>query len=284
MQIDLVRHGHKNNAPEAHQSGVEALLEPAKIPLIIEFAQRILRTTDPQATPMITVRTTPIDRSRATGGIFYNHIRRGPFYVTPPIVDEFLGSCSRDPQTRLPVNLSPVRMSQLWAEAKKCDDYSRYEGEHRPLFAWFSQGLDNPQACCADDPGISLREIAWRISAFIGDEIGSEEGARRIVAFGHSGDIEPWLALTLQIQRGRDDGMRGTAPADMVEIFDEIHGALEPLTGIHIEVQPNTLYLSGPPLGEDSLTIPREIIQRQADLLRCAGRSQEVVRAKCGQW
>ena len=211
MIIDLLRHGPKNNDPAAHQTGVEAQLDPRRIDEIRAHALRILQTADREKYGRLEVHTTPLDRSIATGKVTHEVFSTDRhFYVPPPRINALIGSSAFHPETGEPVNLSPRSMSTVLGEAKKQDTYNGQQGEHRPLYAWCEQGFDNKQAWSGrptdsrlvTDPGISLREIAWRVGTYLHNTIENTDPATRVVAYGHSGDIEPWLYLTLDMHEG----------------------------------------------------------------------------------
>nr|MBI4157179.1 hypothetical protein [Candidatus Woesearchaeota archaeon] len=297
--IKLHRHGPKNNNPEAHQTGVEALLDPEKIPEIKKYALNQLNRDELAGlayntdTTSIEIETTPIDRSKATGEIVYNtlinyytgldEIYWPALKITKnPRINELIGSAGINPKTGEAVNLGPRAMSNIWGEAKKHEDYKHLQGENKPLYAWCRQGFDNTQANNQSDPGISLREIACRIGTYVYNKFTQTEGNQNdrilTLALGHSGDIEPFLYLCLEMQAGRD----GKDPEAMTKWFKETGGALEPLKGIeilkeklglelHYHKTPHNTYLS--PIG-------LEIFQQQAQWFKEYGKSKEVLEQK----
>ncbi len=293
-RIDLYRHGPKNNSPDAHGTGVEALLDPSRIPDIEAHARKVFQDAHKGGYSRIEPWTTPVDRARATGDIVYRMLdeetsaggRR--VYVFSPEIHTLLGSCGVDRTTDSVVNLSPRSMSALWADAKRADNYAHLEAEHRPLAAWFAQGLDNPQGWKEDqpdtwntqDPGITLREIAWRVGSFVYDKLkGSREGTH-VVAYGHSGDLELWAALTLQMVQGKDDGSTGTTGEDMKRLFAVLGGALEPLQGYSLvqETERGDVVLTG--TGQEAYMVPREILKAQTTLYKNKGISHLVFDAR----
>jgi len=285
MYLNLIRHGPKNNDPRAHQTGVEALLDPEKIHEIIAHAAGTLARI-PQAyqgTTRIRVETTPIDRAIATGDIEYGVLRLDPRFDVPfPAVNELIGSSGIHPQTGKAVNLSPGWMSTIWAAAKKAEIYKHLQGEHRPLYGWCELGFDNSQANNPQDPGISLREIACRLGTYVYDTLEQSDPHDLVLAIGHSGDIEPFLYLTLEMMAGRD----GTSSDALTRHFNTTRGALEPLTGVQFYQIGNDLCLRhfyGVPRSPESVTdvsIGTEIFQEQARWFKEKGKSQTVLEQK----
>ncbi len=285
MIIDLLRHGPKNNDPEAHQTGVEALLDPEKFYVIKDHARRVIKITPDNYE--IQIITTPIPRSIATGQLEYEVIKRSRQETPEPKINALIGSSGCHPETGDAVNLVPRSMSKIWTDAKKLESYQGQQGENKPLYAWFEQGLDNRQSWLSDkpetwnpqDPGISLREIAWRIGAFFYETLTSYDERTRVMAFGHSGDIEPWLALTLQMYAGKDDGVSGTTIESMKEIFTQIGGALEPLSGVTLDNSwDSEIYLRL--TTKSQISIDTNILEEQSRLFRNHGLSNKVLMAR----
>ena len=291
MQIYLLRHAWKNNDPKAHGTGVEALLDPAKIPEIKGDAARRLITARDGGYRRIEIWTTPIDRAIATGKVQYEVMRSSrEIEVVEPQVNALIGSAALHPETGKAVNLGTRAMSKIWGDAKKDERYDHLHGENKPLYAWFEQGFDNPHGWLLgkpetwnnSDPGITLREIAWRVGAFLYETLEKGEKDTQYLAFGHSGDIEPWAALTMQMIRGKDDGRTGTTWEDLPSLFNELGGALEPLTGVCVHCHDQSVMLIDAAFGRDIICNPRveDILQEQARLYRENGVSNKVLTAR----
>ena len=288
MIIDLLRHGPKNNDPTVHQTGVEALLDPEKFYVIRDHARQIIETTPTNYG--IQIVTTPVNRAIATGQLEYEVIKRARQETPEPQINALIGSQAIHPETGEAVNLVPRAMSKIWADAKKLESYQGQQGENKPLYAWFEQGLDNPQGWKYDnqetwnkqDPGISLREIAWRIGAFFYENLETQDPNTRVLAFGHSGDIEPWLALTLQMHYEKDDGVSGTSLENMAELFTQMRGALEHLTGAslyYINGKDSPVYLTQPNF-KSKIPLKIDTLREQARLFRNYGLSNKVLMAR----
>jgi len=297
MQIDLLRHGPKNNNPDVHGTGVEALLDPVKIPEIKTHAYGLITDSIDRGYDKIELWSTPIDRARATAEIEYGTMIHDSdeIAIALPRINALIGSSAINPENGEAVNLGSRAMSKIWANAKKLEKYDYLQGENKPLYAWFEQGLDNPQGWQygkpetwnTEDPGITLREIAWRIGTYLYNVFEKAENQKtRVIAFGHSGDIEPWIALTLQMVNGIDDGFGRIWDEDLTDRFSEIGGALEPLKGARILQldRSDDLYLFsikgsdmefklGPQIG-------KEILKRQVRLYHERGMSNKVLAAR----
>ena len=297
MRLDLYRHGPKNNDPAAHGTGVEALLDPDKLPVIRAHAVQLAHEAERERYTAIEIWTTPMNQAVATGDVVYKRILEEvlgleasgmQIQVAQPRIHALLGSCAIHPETGEAVNLSSRAMSQIWADAKKSEDYASFEGENKPLAAWFDQGLDNPQGWQfgrpetynAADLGITLREIAWRVGTFAYTRLLQAEEGTRIVGYGHSGDLEPWAALTIHMAEGRDDGKEGTTVKDMKQLFKDLGGALEPMRGYSIVTKGSDLHLTGAGLGTNEFVVGREVLQEQARLYRTKGKSNHVLAAR----
>ncbi len=228
MELRLIRHGPKNNDPAAHGTGVEALLDPHKIPEIKAYASRLLQE-HPES--RFYIETTPVERAIATGTIIGEELSKYSRIYVEQTIDDMIGSYGQHPLTKEPVNLSPKAMSKVWAEAKKAERYGHLQGEHKPLYAWCEQGFDNPQAHNPEDPGISLREVACRIGTYMHHRLPKMYAGDVVVAIGHSGDIEPFLYLTLEMLEGKF----GEEKDAMMKRFSQADGALEPLAGLKIK-------------------------------------------------
>jgi hypothetical protein len=293
--LAIVRHGHKNNDPEAHGTGVEALLDPTKLHLIKRYAAQHADMVRRDVLEALETETTIIKRAIVTGEVGYEAILAYLAYlpedekkkISVPTIDALIGSSGIHPRKGTAINLDPNAITKIWKEAKKQDDYKGQEGEHRPLYAWCEQGFDNPQANNhPQDPGISLREIACRIGTYAYEKIQHYIGTgqnKGTIAFGHSGDIEPFLYLCFEMLNGQD----GTNPDAMTKWFRKTGGALEPLTGIRFEYENDKeLFLihpvgqPGKSVGHNKITMPLEILQEQARWFREDGRSEEVLEAK----
>ncbi|MBS3109537.1 hypothetical protein J4227_03350 [Candidatus Woesearchaeota archaeon] len=296
----IVRHGHKNNDPNAHGAGTEALLDSSKLFYIVNYAGEIMHGL--HGDENVIIGTSPVDRARATAGIVYeilnidprlNGEKNGARRLAGPNVVPLIGSYAMDRDGKA-VNLGPKAMSDLWAEAKKSDTYAAGDGEHAPLRAWLEQGLDNPQAGNPADPGISLREYACRIGAhfyrslnlFNESKVSNIRPKQLDINFGHSGDIEFFLYLTLDMLMGKD----GSDPERLIKYFEQTGGALEPLTGIEVEYDsrhPHSVVfrqrgLAGfeKPSVRTEVDLGMEILQEQDRWLRENGKSQEVLEQK----
>jgi|GEM_PF-1916910 hypothetical protein len=287
MRVSLFRHGPKNNDPQAHQTGVEAQLDPYKIFQIREHAREFISSS--QGHSSFVIETTPIDRSISTGYVTHEEVR-GKIDMVEPSINELIGSSAIHPENDNAINLGSRAMSDIWSKAKKQDDYGGQQGEHHPLYAWFEQGLDNPQARLIsdhssgnpDDPGISIREIGLRISTYFYEKLTTEDDNPHVVAYGHSGDIEPWLALTLAMMDENDDGRRTLRDYNLLDYFDSIGGAMEPLASVSlVRDKTKALFLEGTPLqrrGENGrVSIGQEIFQEQARIFRSDGVSNQVL-------
>lgn len=248
--IHLLRHGPKNNDPNAHGTGVEAGLDPKQAYKIITHAAllptrvstRVSTVEDFGYAPKkIQVVTSPIDRAIGTGQIVYDIIKKDSRFVVPePAIDDLINSSGRHPQTGKAINLSPKEMSKIWGEAKRSERYSALQGENKPLYAWCEQGFDNPQANAPNDPGISLREIACRLGSFVYQTLQNADNSDVVIGYSHSGDLEPFLYLCLEMLEGKD----GSDPESMTRRFEQTRGALEPLDGIFLEQRDGKLHLN----------------------------------------
>lgn len=281
VRIDLYRHGPKNNNPVSHGTGVEASLDPEYFDQINDHASFI--ATD-DSRDSFSVGSSVVGRAKNTAKIVAEKLRKEGKKVEGPCSYDLLSSNSLDLLTGNVVNLSPLSMSNLWAEAKKEDNYSSIrQAEGRPLYAWFSQGLDNPQAgLLGEDVGIPLREIAWRVGTYVESMLNGTQ-AKRVIGYGHSGDIEPWIALTIQMQEGNDDGRRGTTVSQMQDLYHRLGGALNPLQGVSIVEDDAEIYLIGSERGPDfgsGLRLDRKIIEIQSQLYLTEGISSDVLAKK----
>ncbi len=231
MRIDLIRHGYKNNDPAAHGTAVEALLQPGKIYRTVQFAAGVLGTLSSQ-TARIIIESTPVGRARATANLAYKVMSLDPrFQVSPPAVRDFLGSYVKCPGKGEEVlNLSSRAMIRLWEEGKRKAQRTGLsdEAETESLLAWCRQGFDNSYD--AADPGISLREIACRVGHYMHETLARVQDDEYVLAFGHSGDLEPFLYLCLEMREGKS----GLEQDAMAKRLAETKGALKPLTGISI--------------------------------------------------
>lgn len=276
MQLHLIRHGPKNNNPDAHGTGVEALLDPDRISWIQSRATGYARGYAP-----ILIETTPVSRAKATGEIFKEEIS-----ISRDVeirINESIGSYALHPHTNEAINLSPQAMSHLWAERK---EKIGGDAEHQSLYAWCEQGFDNLQANNPDDLGISLREIACRLGKNIYQHLtGDIKQYASIISIGHSGDIEPFLYLCLEMLDGKD----GTAANAMTKHFHQTGGALEPLQGLRFFYDRGNLSLEFPlskesvPRGHLAIKSQRigiEILQQQAQWTSQYGKSQQVLEQK----
>jgi len=230
MELHLIRHGPKNNNPGAHGTGVEALLDQERIPEIRAYASCLFQE-HPES--RFYIETTPVERAIVTGTIIGEELSKHPRIYVEQTIDDMIGSYGQHPLTKKPVNLSPQAMSEVWAKTKNSERYGHLQGEHKPLYAWCEQGFDNPQAQNPEDPGISLREVACRIGNYIHHRLPKMYAGDVVVAIGHSGDIEPFLYLTLEMLEGKN----GEEKDAMMKRFSQTDGALEPLTGLDITPQ-----------------------------------------------
>ena len=224
----MIRHGPKNNDPAAHGTGVEALLDPQKIPEIRAYASGLFQK-HPES--RFYIETTPVERAIATGTIIGEELSAHPRIYVEQTIDDMIGSYGQRPLSKKPVNLSPQAMSKVWADAKKAEKYKSLQGEHKPLYAWCEQGFDNSQANNPEDSGISLREVACRIGNYMHHRLPKMYAGDVVIAVGHSGDIEPFLYLTLEMLEGKNAEEKDA----MMKRFSQTNGALEPLTGLEIQ-------------------------------------------------
>ena len=311
--LKLMRHGPKNNNPEAHQTGVEALLDPDKITEIKEFAQDEAIYAHPGE--IFEIETTPVNRAIATGDIIYKTMKQNrmakpsghfginkqdPNYnqeICLPVVDELIGSYGINPKTGEAINLSPKSMSDIWGKAKKLEtsENRKKQKENKSLYAWAEQGFDNFQASNPEDPGISLREIACRVGAYVHKKLtqyyylSESKNEVNTIAIGHSGDFEPFLYLCLEMLDGKD----GSNLESMTYRFRETGGALEPLRDINLflydRINAPIYGRWGPviifPIGEEITDDRRrpiglEILEQQAQWFKEYGKSKEVLEQK----
>ncbi len=289
MILNLIRHGPKNNDPNVHGTGVEALLDPLQIYKALQYAANSLERMHDGGIEKAVVETTPVPRAYVTGKLITAVFSLDPsFKNTECSVDDLIGSYDVDSLSGKAINLSPSAMSKVWTDAKKDEKYGHLQGEHKPLYAWCEQGFDNPQASNLEDPGISLREIACRIGTYVYEKIQRKEDNISTIAIGHSGDIEPFLYLCLEMLEGKD----GTSLVAMTKHFQPTGGALEPLRGLRFFYDFGNLKMEFPsPLdqleGRSQLTdyrnIGLEIFQQQAQWLKEYGKSQQVLEQKIAQ-
>ncbi len=283
MILELIRHGPKNNDPAAHQTGVEAQLDPGQIYKILQYAANSLERMHHEKIQKAVVETTPVPRAYVTGKLITALFSLDPhFQSTEGSVDDLIGSYGINSTNGDAINLSPAAMSKVWADAKKADKYGHLQGEHKPLYAWCEQGFDNPQAHNPEDPGISLREIACRVGTYVYGKIQRKEEKVSTIAIGHSGDIEPFLYLTLEMMEGRD----GTTPDSFIKHFQSTAGALEPLAGLGLEYISSwdswqIRYPVGKPgYSHGSWMVGVEIFQQQAQWFKEYGKSRQVLEQK----
>ena len=274
MRLHLINHGSQDNDSEAPETGVEALLDLQKISLIHHYAASLHKLQD----QLFFVETTPVARALVTGKIIAEELTKAGFPVKHTI-HELIGSYAQ--QDTKVINLSPFSMQQKWAEAKKVDGYHRLEGKHQPLYAWCEQGFDNRQARNPQDPGISLREIACRVGTYVYQRLQQAHGSDQIIAIGHSGDIEPFLYLTLEMLQGKN----GSAFDALTYNFERTGGALEPLQGVVITNREENLYLTHLAGNAEHKVYQHklmgmEIFFEQARWFTDHGRSQEVLEQK----
>ena len=269
MYLHLIRHGPKNNDPNVHGTGVEALLDPSQLHKIVNYGKYLQQRAGQSRSQRIILETTPVERAKATAEVLYRTmiIQLEPaFSYVKPSVNPLIGSYAYDEQGKA-VNLGPQAMSKLWAEAKKSEHCNQFQGEHQPLYAWCEQGFDNKQANNPADPGISLREISCRIGTYVYQTLQEKENRDFITAIGHSGDIEPFLYLCLEMLEGRD----GSNHDALTRHFKKTRGALEPLTGIGIAYDHSDLYLSHPSENSSKMfrkKIGIELFQEQDNWLK----------------
>ncbi len=293
MILNLIRHGPKNNDPSAHGTGVEALLDPAQIYKILRYAADSLEQMHRQGIQQAVVETTPVPRAYMTGKLITAALSLDPKFASVKCsLDNLIGSYEYDinlTNGRV-INLSSAAMSEVWAEAKKSEKYGALQGEHKPLYAWCEQGFDNPQANNPQDPGISLREIACRIGTYVHKKIKIHEriksGEEKVstTAVGHSGDIEPFLYLCLEMKEGRD----GSDKKAMVRRFDETCGALSPMAGLSLETAADDakkVVISSTPIGTGGHAgrwgiFEADIFAHMADWYKQHGRSRQVLEQK----
>ena len=164
-------------------------------------------------------------------------------------------------------------MSEIWAEAKTQDSSAADESERASLRAWCQLGFD----CTCGESGISLREIACRLGRFVEQTIRQHEagtGAAYSLAFGHSGDLEPFLYLLLQ--------MSGCTEFTLAEACDRIAPAFKPLEGIVFRLQSNgTLFLDYPSTeGAAGARIDRQVLHEQSAWLEKHAISGQVLKLK----
>lgn len=285
MAIELIRHGPKNNNPEAHLTGVEADLDPSQIWLIKLFAQSYLRRT---LTGPIQLETTPVPRSINTGNVILETWHEHPEFrdlILPIKVNELIGHLGIDPEGNA-INLGPKSMTKVWEEGKR-NELLGQSTEGGSLLAWLEQGLDNVQARDKNDPGISIREIACRVGSYLYSKLDllTEKGMNtNLLSIGHSGDIEPWLYLTLASTEGNDIGKKEV----LREYFDRTGGALAPLSGVRLSYSPaekgiiltHNTRSSGGEARTANIIISPHTLREQALWLESAGRSQEVLAQK----
>lgn len=284
MGIHLIRHGPKNNDPAVHGTGVEALLDPVKMYQILGYATRFLEEIDCEKIKKISVESTPVERAYVTSQLIAAVISLDPRLPSVSSgIQELIGSYAIHPTSGEAVCLSPLTMTRMWAKKKEISAQS----EHRPLYSWCEQGFDNPQVNSAEDHGISLREIACRLGSYVWEKIEQSDEKSSTIAIGHSGDIEPFLYLTLEMLEGRD----GKNHDAMVSWFHRTSGALEPLKGIKIyEKEKGNYYLLHPVGRPDAQRegeiiakekpISIEIFQQQAQWFKEYGKSADVLKKK----
>lgn len=288
MELHLIRHGPKNKNPAAHGTGVEALLDPERAVDIIGYGYKFLNSTFLVGRNTLYVESTPVPRAVATANIVQKVFTLDPrFQVPEPSINNLIGSYICNPTGTEIINLSPMAMSDVWAKAKKEAAKEGRLDEDLSLYEWCKEGFDNPKASISRDPGISLREIACRIGAYVHSTLTKDNSlsADCYFAIGHSGDIEPFLYLTLEMLQKRD----GSDYNALLKYFP-ITRALTPLTGLsfytmnngraRVDIHRCYSSLDEGLKGQLEEGIPLNIFEQQANWLRDFGKSKLVLEQK----
>ena len=162
FSLILLRHGPKDDRPEAHQTGIEAGLDPRKGASILARAANLLTE---QATDICFVHlfSTPVARAVNTAALMEKVFALDP-HPTRKFeanrIAPLLGSTEL--VSGKPVNLSAPQMSEFWRQGKAAES-DRDGRETASLLRWLEVGFDETH----DLSGISIREIACRIGSFV---------------------------------------------------------------------------------------------------------------------
>ena len=277
-QLNLIRHGPKNNDPSLHLIPGAATLDEKADAAIRDYIKQFAKSLPSNAT--IGLYTTIVKRAMQTADIAHDEFNRLGFSVSSPQVDS-IGSYVNDNGTER--NLSSHLMSLEWQKGKdaewKAGTYARgINKEDLPMMLWCEKGFDNPQYSGLNlpdyDSGISLREIAARVGDYILQRITNQKGKDADLVIQHSGDIEPWLILTLAMISGHDS----TQPGYMQRMLPKIGGGLNPLTGIKIIDTGSDLYLEHPTQnGTSSFPLPGAILLEQSEWTNTNGIADKVI-------
>jgi hypothetical protein len=269
QSLVLMRHGPKNDNPQAHGTGIEALLAKGASSVIAKRAAESKSNTS--ALERLVIQSTPADRAVATAQIFHRVWHRDPSLrtrLTPPRINEFIGSVGISPLGK-PVNLWPAQMSSIWAAAKKGVAGER---ETASLRACLLRGW----TCSYRGSGISLHETACRIGTFAYCAFEASASFYH-VAVGHSGDLEPFAILCWLMAQGRQAG----DACDIGRMLSEVCPALAPLEEILLEKRADTgeLAIKTPVL---EFVVPLQVLRAQAHWFVRHGISQKVLTKKLG--
>ena len=218
MKLRIIRHGPKQPV-EKHVSGIESKLDDKKEYKIRQFARSIANQGE-----VFQVDSPEMQRNYSTAKIIVDELQTIGKNVHGPNIDNRIAPFAGEDGNIVFVS---SEMPLIWGAAEA--DFQTIEGvakEDRGMYAWLSYGLDNKS------DGISLRESAYRIGAYIFDQIQKyNQGgtADFFLGISNSGFIEPHLYLTLDLIEGKE--------IEPIERFHKLGGATKPLEGFQINYQ-----------------------------------------------
>lgn len=221
----ILRHGPKDLV-NSHITGTEANLDESNKYLIHNFFKEYaLQKIKNKG--QIRVNTTSLDRNFKTAEIAVSEIINKGLNCIGPNIEDRLGA---NVGTKGKIQLLSPELPIAWGESEK--NYQTSQGvrkEDRGLYSWINDfGFD------FSDNGISLREVAYRISSFVLDSLNLYDNGGLTsfdVSISNSGYIEPFVYLLLE------DQLINTSPDKILKLTG---GALQPISGIKINYFPNS--------------------------------------------
>ncbi|MCB0360236.1 MAG: phosphoglycerate mutase family protein [Bdellovibrionales bacterium] len=286
FRLIILRHGHKDQSPDAHGDGTGAPLEQSRLGEIRAVASRLIPEL-PTSIGRVRVLTTPVPRAIDTAEILHAQFRRGlprGVELLPVRVEPLLSSI--DERDGMLVQLIPPQMVDLWKRGlgKTSSDGRESESLRLLLEVGFEQTFGGS--------GISSYEVACRIGCFVWREISAHryDQDETLVCVSHSGNIELFMYLTILMTEYFGCGVqmesfKHLSPIQLFERFDSL--ALAPLEAIYLDCvdldQAAILELPLPCAGKRKFAIELGIFRRQADWLADYGIGQNFLRASSPQ-
>jgi len=239
-----IRHGPKKDDPNLHLIPGAVTLDEKADQVIRDYANDFIIEISPYDITVVNIYSTIVKRASQTAQILYDFLsRQEGLVVKAPRFDSIGSYINHNGQE---INLSSNAMSKEWQRGKQIEweegKYARgIKKEDLPLLLWCQKGFDNHGYFGLDlpkgDSGVSLRETAARVGDYILSRLdenekccGATSESKADLIISHSGDLEPWLFLTLAMIRGHDSSKEDY----MVEMFNHIGGGLMPMEGISV--------------------------------------------------